>query len=75
MRYDEAVEPKSSQRKRVFINGSHWNGLYTYNDDNQMTMEAKKREGNLTKQYTFQYDANGNLTKECFRNKEQLPSV
>ena len=34
--------------------------------------EAKKREGNLTKQYTFQYDANGNLTKECFRNKAEV---
>ena len=61
-----------SQRKRSFTaTWSPGGSGYTYNDDNQMT-EAKKREGNLTKQYTFQYDANGNLTKECFRNKAEV---
>ena len=33
---------------------------------------AKKREGNLTKEYTFTYDANGNLLRECFKNKPEV---
>ena len=69
--YDEAGNRTFAKKEKLYSYLESWQIRYTYNDDNQMT-EAKKREGNLTKQYTFQYDANGNLTKECFRNKAEV---
>lgn len=44
---------------------------YTYNADNQM-VGAVVCEGNLTKRYTFKYDANGNLTQECLMNRAEV---
>lgn len=44
---------------------------YTYNVDNQM-VGAVVCEGNLTKRYTFKYDANGNLTQECLMNRAEV---
>ena len=69
--YDEAGNRTFAKKEKLYSYLESWQIRYAYNDDNQMT-EAKKREGNLTKQYTFQYDANGNLTKECFRNKAEV---
>ena len=69
--YDEAGNRTFAKKEKLYSYLESWQIRYTYNDDNQMTA-AKKREGNLTKEYTFTYDANGNLLRECFKNKPEV---
>ncbi|WP_166445814.1 DNRLRE domain-containing protein [Enterocloster lavalensis] len=65
--YDEAGNRTLAMKQKAFTLQQPEKGFYTYNDDNQM-VGAVITVGNLTKQYTFTYDANGNLTAECFMN-------
>ena len=65
--YDEAGNRTLAKRQDVFGYYERDQRTYTYNADNQM-VSAVVCEGNLTKKYTFTYDANGNLTAECYKN-------
>ena len=63
--YDEAGNRTLAKKQELYKNPDK--STYTYNADNQM-VSAIVCEGNLTKRYTYTYDANGNLTQECLRN-------
>lgn len=67
--YDEAGNRTFAKKEKLYSYLESWQIRYTYNDDNQMT-EAKKREGNLTKEYTFQYDGDGNRAFQLNYNTE-----
>ena len=70
-RYDEAGNRTFAKKEKRYSYLESWQNSYVYNDDNQM-VSAEVCEGNLTKNYTFVYDANGNLTKECIKNKAEV---
>lgn len=72
-RYDEAGNRTFAKKAKTFPYSylESWQNTYTYNDDNQM-VAATVCEGNLTKKYTFTYDANGNLTHECFGQQAEV---
>lgn len=72
-KYDEAGNRTLAKKAKTFPYSylESWQNTYTYNDDNQMTA-ATVCEGNLTKKYTFTYDANGNLTHECFGKQAEV---
>ena len=65
--YDSVGNRTMAKRQEAFTYANPDKTTYTYNADNQMA-GAVVCEGNLTKRYTYQYDANGNLTRECLRN-------
>ena len=56
-----------AKKQKAFTYANPDKTTYTYNADNQM-VSAVVCEGNLTKRYTYKYDANGNLTQECLMN-------
>ena len=72
-KYDEAGNRTFAKKAKTFPYSylESWQNTYTYNDDNQMTA-ATVCEGNLTKDYTFTYDANGNLTHECYQKQAEV---
>ena len=67
-KYDQAGNITLAKKAKLNSYLESWQNTYTYNADNQMT-EATVCEGNLTKKYTFTYDANGNMTAECFHKQ------
>ena len=69
--YDEVGNRTKAKKQKAFTFQQPDCVVYTYNADNQMT-ETTVTEGNLTKKYTFTYDANGNMLKECYRNCAEI---
>ena len=59
--YDEVGNRTSARKKESFKSDQY--ASYTYNADNQM-VAATYCDGRLKKEYTYEYDANGNLTAE-----------
>ena len=70
-KYDQAGNCILAKKQKLNSYLESWQNTYAYNADNQMT-EATICEGNLTKKYTFTYDANGNMTAECYRNQAEV---
>ena len=65
--YDSVGNRTMAKKQKAFTYANPDKTTYTYNADNQM-VSAVVCEGNLTKRYTYKYDANGNLTQECLMN-------
>lgn len=65
--YDSVGNRTMAKKQKAFTYANPDKTTYTYNADDQM-VSAVVCEGNLTKRYTYKYDANGNLTQECLMN-------